>query len=245
MRISFVSLLFAATLAFILASAPATAALIVAIDDPSVPGLEIVIHDGGAFDQSPETTGLITVSGSIGAGSGVSAGGGGGATIALTATNLLTLTGGPNLFLDVQSFSTNVQGLNLLVTDTDLDLIEGNGQVVALGEAAGGDTISFDFYGDSTNDPFGKGFIIDEFTEGGDQGPLGAFIEFGGGPTEPVGSATILVQTAFADDQIGNVLTASYITTLTVTPAAVPIPAAVWLFGSALGLLGWTKRRAT
>jgi len=26
--------------------------------------------------------------------------------------------------------------------------------------------------------------------------------------------------------------------------AAVPVPAAVWLFGSALGFLGWTKRRA-
>ena len=27
------------------------------------------------------------------------------------------------------------------------------------------------------------------------------------------------------------------------TPTAVPVPAAVWLFGSALGLLGWLRRR--
>lgn len=27
--------------------------------------------------------------------------------------------------------------------------------------------------------------------------------------------------------------------------AAIPVPAAVWLFGSALGLLGWVRRRAT
>jgi len=30
-----------------------------------------------------------------------------------------------------------------------------------------------------------------------------------------------------------------------VTVSAVPVPAAVWLFGSALGLLGWVRRRAT
>jgi len=29
-----------------------------------------------------------------------------------------------------------------------------------------------------------------------------------------------------------------------VTVSAVPVPAAVWLFGSALGLLGWARRRA-
>jgi hypothetical protein len=30
---------------------------------------------------------------------------------------------------------------------------------------------------------------------------------------------------------------------LTATVAAVPIPAAVWLFGSGLGLLGWFRKR--
>lgn len=29
------------------------------------------------------------------------------------------------------------------------------------------------------------------------------------------------------------------------TPAVIPVPAAVWLFGSALGLLGWIRRRSS
>jgi hypothetical protein len=39
-------------------------------------------------------------------------------------------------------------------------------------------------------------------------------------------------------------LTLSELTiTGTVTEAVVPVPAAAWLFGSALGLLGWVRRR--
>jgi hypothetical protein len=32
---------------------------------------------------------------------------------------------------------------------------------------------------------------------------------------------------------------------INMSTAVIPVPAAVWLFGSALGLLGWIRRRAT
>jgi hypothetical protein len=32
---------------------------------------------------------------------------------------------------------------------------------------------------------------------------------------------------------------------LVINPVVIPVPAAVWLFGSALGLLGWMRRKAT
>ena len=35
-----------------------------------------------------------------------------------------------------------------------------------------------------------------------------------------------------------------YMNTFTLTSTVVPVPAAVWLFGSALGLLGWGRRKA-
>ncbi len=38
---------------------------------------------------------------------------------------------------------------------------------------------------------------------------------------------------------------ASFTSVFVVEPSVVPVPAAVWLFGSALGLLGWVRRRQT
>jgi len=41
-----------------------------------------------------------------------------------------------------------------------------------------------------------------------------------------------------------TLLTLHYEWEFQVNGAAVPVPAAVWLFGSALGLLGWMRRKA-
>ena len=232
------SSLFAASMAFILASAPASAALVVAIDDPLTEGIEFVIVDGGAFDGSPGTEGLITLNGNIGLDS---IGAGGGLSISLSATNLLSevAEGGPNLLLNVSSYSTSVPALDIWVSDTDLEIPEGTpAEVGALGEVVAG-TISFEFWSDSANDPFGKGDIIDEFTEA--EGPLGVFLETGEGLIDDgAGSVSIRVQTVLAQGESGP-FNASYIASLTV----VPVPPAVWLFGSALGLLGWVRRKAS
>lgn len=37
---------------------------------------------------------------------------------------------------------------------------------------------------------------------------------------------------------------ATFSSNFVVQPAAIPVPAAVWLFGSAIGILGWARRRA-
>ena len=43
--------------------------------------------------------------------------------------------------------------------------------------------------------------------------------------------------------EISQVSSGSYNFELEITPIAVPIPAAAWLFGSALGLIGWMRRK--
>jgi hypothetical protein len=58
--------------------------------------------------------------------------------------------------------------------------------------------------------------------------------------TTGYGSTAIDFGTVVLGDSLGDPLSASLVNTVLVS---VPVPAAVWLFGSALGLLGWVRRR--
>ncbi|MBN8280769.1 MAG: VPLPA-CTERM sorting domain-containing protein [Gammaproteobacteria bacterium] len=62
------------------------------------------------------------------------------------------------------------------------------------------------------------------------------------GFTDGVGGTIVAWVTADALQAGASSTTISARYTLTVTP--VPVPAAVWLFGSAVGVLGWARRRA-
>ncbi len=92
-------------------------------------------------------------------------------------------------------------------------------------------------------------------TIGGDDAPIGAqqtvFTQYGGFSQVSWVGTTLILQNAYCTtgagtctgtDHVGG-FNAGYKWTLNAGPA-VPVPAAVWLFGSALGLLGVARRRA-
>lgn len=58
------------------------------------------------------------------------------------------------------------------------------------------------------------------------------------------GVYNLMARAVSANDAGGSGGDWAGMTMLSVTVAAIPIPAAVYLFGSALGLLGWMRRRA-
>jgi hypothetical protein len=88
-------------------------------------------------------------------------------------------------------------------------------------------------------------------------GTVTGYLQGGGTITKGI-SATLGIETVFFDDAWQNLTSldiefeVSSFNTYGVSPVldnitvqAVPVPAAVWLFGSGLGLLGWFRRRQT
>jgi len=120
-------------------------------------------------------------------------------------------------------------------------------------------TISFDYRGTTAA---GGLMFVELFNEldGGGVGPGSGIIGgplFGGATADtwqtftttafagPDTSGGITLQLAAICGADANCVSDFYIDNVSIVADVVPIPAAVWLFGSALGMMGWTRRRKT
>lgn len=108
------------------------------------------------------------------------------------------------------------------------------------GLPAGSNQINTLTYFDDNNNPPGSTGETIVFNGSNVGGPLDKNLVLNGSLTQSSGisaAGTNVMSISTNTDEFGWVLT----TTLT----TVPVPAAVWLFVSALGLLGWMRRKAT
>jgi hypothetical protein len=198
----------------------AQASFVLTLDDPTTGGTDVMITDGGAGDANP-VTGAITYIGSVG----------------VFDVNVTTGTSkpvqGPGV-MDLNSIdvSSSTGGtLNIGLTDTDF-----TGTATSYSANYGGtttSTVSFDFLYDASNTEFGGSSFASA-------GPLTGSSFSGSGsyaiPAANPYSLTILASITHAS---GN-----QSTSFDAELRPVPLPAALWLFGSGLlGLASCVRRR--
>jgi hypothetical protein len=211
-------------IALLLACGAANAALVLVVDDPTTDAIDLTVVDGGANDQSRRIPGLVSISTTIG-GVPVNAAGVSKPSEGSAASPVLSLNYAPSPIL--QTFGL----VNLKVTDTGFNA---NLPYEASVTGSTGGTLQFDFFGDSNNQEFGKSFDI------GSTGALTGTFDpqlFRSG-ANPVGSLTISADIVFT----GFGQAAGFASTV----SAVPLPAALPLFASALaglGILRWRHRQ--
>ncbi|MDH3978472.1 MAG: hypothetical protein OEU86_08150 [Gammaproteobacteria bacterium] len=132
-------------------------------------------------------------------------------------------------------------------------------QVVEFGdyEITNGDSVSGDLYVQAASNVNGLDFIFgtDEFNASGDSGGLGTWDmgvslfpadDFTGDANDmAVSIQNTLTATTDANGETAWIQKKIAFTAGDAPITLVPLPAGVWLFGSALGLLGWSRRKRT
>ena len=174
-----------AVLVLALALAPGfvQADLVLEFDDPDTSGIDFQVKDGGPDDNAKDIVGLIeyTIDSD-------------GLSVGASAVTSISDRTRPDLLLNIVALSYTGGSLNIRVTDTDFGVsvpTPAAASVLALTfEGGEGSTISFDFYGDTENGEFVKGFNI--LSVGPEPSPSSDFnLLEAPGSAEPVGSLTM------------------------------------------------------
>jgi hypothetical protein len=198
-------------------AAPANAAMVLMLDDSVNPAVTVL--DGGAGDINA-TAGVITYSGDLGA------------FIVNVSTGVSkpTITGPQILDLNSINITGGAGNLQIKLTDTDY-----TGSPSALTGSFGGTTIGsvdFDFLYDNANAQFGGTSFFDPAAT--------ATNPFSGTGTGSVSLSAPYSLTIIADISHSGDGSTSFDAEI----QAIPVPAAVWLFGTGLlGLVGVARRR--
>ncbi|MGI9343916.1 MAG: VPLPA-CTERM sorting domain-containing protein [Gammaproteobacteria bacterium] len=166
------------------------------------------------------------------------------ATGVVTGSGLLVQQSQVAPTLPGQVFTRNVDDLSFggaasVANATSFDCIDGSFSNAVFASFCG----NYNFGGNYANESsisYGPGLAFSR-TIGGDDVALGAQQSISEYDNSTTTSSGIAPGDTVTVSNINTAITAGQALTFTV----VPVPAAAWLFGSALGLLGWARRRTT
>ncbi len=174
-------ILAALVLLFTTLSQPAQAKLTLVFDDPTTEGIDITVEDNSSWDENV-LEGKIRYCNQSG-----------GFLSCAEGVSKPTLSSAEKPVLILQLGSFNYSGsMNVMLSETDFTVGASTVVTQSTGDFDSGDTVTINWYGDSGNQLFGQGFLIDTL------GPVSApaFEElrfFNESPSDALGSLTISI----------------------------------------------------